>query len=94
MPRIYIGEVIVPPSIDAKIRPRGITGEQVKAACQAPAVPERAAWAFHPNHGRRLVVYARVDGNRLLKIVLQPVDVLDGTYRLRTAVVAGSSRRA
>jgi len=88
VPAFWIGYIEVPPSIEAKIRTRrGVTGDQVRAACQWPAKPLRAAWDEHPEYGRRLVVYARDEQNRLLKVVLQPVDIAGGTYRLRTVVV-------
>jgi hypothetical protein len=55
------------------------------------AKPLQAVWNDHPEHGRRLVLYANDEQNRLLKVVLQPVDVAEGTWRLRTAIL---SRRA
>src|SRR5215471_11601602 len=47
---------------------RGVTGDQVRAACQWPAVPLRAAWDDHPDYGRRLIVFARDEQGRLLKV--------------------------
>jgi hypothetical protein len=80
---------MVSEAVETKIRSRrGLTGAQVRAACEWPAVPVRAAWHNHPDHGRRLIVFAVDEQNRLLKAVLQPVDPEDGTWRLRTAVVA------
>jgi hypothetical protein len=35
-----------------------------------------------------LIVYAYDEQHRLLKVVLQPIDPADGSWRLRTAVVA------
>jgi hypothetical protein len=85
---VWIGYVEVPPSVETKIRTRrGVTGDQVRAACQWPAVPLRVAWHDHPEHGRRLLVVVRDEQGRLLRIILQPVDPADGTWRLRTVLV-------
>jgi hypothetical protein len=90
--RLWIGYIEVPPSVEAKIRERrGVTGEQVRAACQWPARPLRAVWDDDPTHGRRLVVVARDEQGRTLKVVLQPIDATDGTWRLRTVVLARDS---
>jgi hypothetical protein len=62
-------------------------GDQVRAACQWPAVPQRVVWHDHPEYGRRLLVVARDEQGRLLRIILQPVDPADGTWRLRTVLV-------
>jgi hypothetical protein len=86
---VWIGYIEVPPSVETKIRTRrGVTGDQVRAACQWPATPLRAIWHDHPEHGRRLIVLVRDEQQRLLKVVLQSVDIPDGTWRLRTVVVA------
>jgi len=42
-----------------------------------------------PVHGRRLLVVARDGQGRLLRVVLQPIDAADGTWRLRTVLVGG-----
>lgn len=87
---IWIGRVLVPESVEAKLRNRrGVTGAQVRAACEWPAAVLRTAWHEHPEHGRRLVVFARDEQGRLLKVVLHPADVADGTWILKTAVIAG-----
>ncbi len=71
-----------------KIRTRrGVTGDLVRAACQWPAQVLRAVWHNHPEHGRRLIVATRDEQGRLLKVILQPVDIPDGTWRLRTVIV-------
>lgn len=87
--QVWIGRVYVADSVDTKLRNRrGLTGEQVRAACEWPAVPVRAAWHEDPDHGRRLIVFVRDEQRRLLKVVLQPIDPEDGTWSLRTAVLA------
>jgi hypothetical protein len=89
--QVWIGRVLVPTSVEIKLRTRrGITGAEVRAACEWPAQPLRAGYHDDPEHGRRLIVYTRDEQNRLLKVVLQPVDPEDGTWRLRTAVVSRS----
>jgi hypothetical protein len=89
VPSVWIAQVIVPETVEMKIRlRRGLTGPQVRAACEWPARPLQAAWHDDPQHGRRLIVYAKDEQNRLLKVVLQPVDASHGTWRLRTAVVS------
>jgi hypothetical protein len=63
---VWIGYVEVPPSVETKIRARrGVTGDQVRAACQWPAVPWQAVWHDHPEHGRRLLVVARDEQGRM-----------------------------
>ena len=86
---VWIGYVHVAESVEVKFRNRrGLTGAQVRAACEWPARPLRAAWHDHPVHGRRLVLVVRDEQRRLLKVVLQPLDADDGTWTLRTAVLA------
>jgi hypothetical protein len=88
MSAVWIGYIEVTPSIETKIRTRrGVTGDQVRAACQWPAVPIRAVWHVDPEHGRRLIVIVRDEQQRLLKVILQPVDIAEGTWRLRTVLV-------
>jgi hypothetical protein len=92
VPKVWIGYIDVPLSVDAKIRTRrGVTSDQVRAACQWPAIPVEARWHTHPKYGRRLIVFARDEQERLLKVILQPVDETDGTWRLRTVIVAGQN---
>jgi hypothetical protein len=87
--KVWIGHIMVPHSVELKIRSRrGLTGAQVRAACEWPAEPIQAAWHDHPEYGRRLIVYVYDEQHRLLKVVLQPIDPADGSWRLRTAVVA------
>ncbi len=67
---------------------RGLTSEDVRDACQAPNRYRRAAWHVHPEYGRRLIVFGSNRDGKLIKVILQPVDQHDGTWRLRTAVIA------
>ena len=40
----------------------------------------------HPEHGRRLLVVCRTSDNVLLKVILQPIDIAEGIWRLRTVL--------
>ena len=89
MERPYIGYVEISDKMQEKlITRRGLTCEDVRDACQAPNRYRRAAWHVHPDYGRRLIVFGLTGNGRLLKIILQPVDERDGTWRLRTALAA------
>jgi hypothetical protein len=89
---VWIGHIEVPASVETKIRTRrGVTGDQVREACQWPAKPVHAVWHDHAEYGRRLIVLAIDEQHRMLKVILQPVDIADGTWRLRTVIVAGGS---
>lgn len=62
-----------------------MTGDQVREAC-IPDAYERAGWHHHPEHGRRLLVVCRTSDNILLKVILQPIDIAEGIWRLRTVL--------
>lgn len=82
---IYIGYVDVPPAIEDKIRKKhNLTGDEVREAMQWPAAA-RAAWEEHPVHGRRVIASGHTYSGRPILAWLQPVDVSDGTWRLRSA---------
>lgn len=82
---IYIGHVDIPPGVAAKIAPRPITPAEVREACRNVI---KAGWHDHPDHGRRVLLVGLTDRGRRLKVILHPVDSTDGTWRLRTALVA------
>lgn len=89
MRRPYIGYIEISDKMQEKlITRRGLTCEDVRDACQAPNRYRRAGWHVHPEYGRRLIVFGETRQGRLLKVILQPVDGRDGTWRLRTALVA------
>lgn len=89
MKRPYIGCVQISSKMAAKlIEKHGLTTEDVLDACQAPNRYRRAAWHVHALYGRRLIVFGERRDGALLKVILQPVDQEDGTWRLRTALVA------
>jgi hypothetical protein len=67
----------------------GITPDEVREAC---AKRVEVGWHVDPVHGRRLLVTGLTSTGRLLKIILQPVDARDGTWRLRTALVAATRK--
>ena len=86
VPGVYIGWISISPAVAEKIQTKhGITPDEVREACSGHTV---AKWEVHPEHGRRLLVIGTTGGGRTLKVVLQPIDPRDGTWRLRTALVA------
>jgi hypothetical protein len=88
--RVYVGFVEISPAMATKIQSKhGITPAEVREACSSPVT---SGWHVHPTYGRRLLLTGRTAGGRLLKVVLQPVDISDGTWRLRTALVATTRR--
>ena len=87
---VYIGLIMISPATEVKIQSKhGITPDEVREACSAPIA---SGWHTDQVKGRRLLLTGRTAGGRLLKVVLQPVDVRDGTWSLRTALVAKSKR--
>lgn len=92
-PTIYIGFIMVPPSVEMKLRQRrGLTGRDVRETFEWPAVPVATRWHWHDEHGRRVIAIGD-SSHGLLKAILQPVDVRGGTWRLRTCVIAGRADR-
>ena len=92
VPRLHVDHVEISPEVAAKIASKhGVSADDVRAACQAPARYRRAWWTRNADGYSRLVVVGVVRG-RVLKIVLQPIDVADGAWRLRTAVVSRTVR--
>jgi hypothetical protein len=84
--RFWIAEIQISPAMEQKIRTRRfVTGDQVREAC-VPDRYERAGWDVDPLHGRRLAVVCRTADGVTLKVVLQPVDVHEGIWRLRTVL--------
>jgi len=89
MTRPYIGYIEISERMREKlITRRGLTADDVRDACQAPNRYRRAAWHSHPEYGMRLIVFGLTRQEQLIKVILQPVDESDGTWRLRTALVA------
>jgi len=89
MGRPYIGYVDISPEMEQKLRAKhAVSSEEVRDACQAPNRYRRAWWHDDENYGRRLLVLGQTRTGRSLKIILQPLDEADGTWRLRTAFAA------
>jgi hypothetical protein len=83
---VYIGWVEISPAMAEKLQSKhGVTPDDVRDACSLPIRPR---WNNHPKHGYRLLLTGRTRHGTLLKVILQPVDVRDGTWRLRTAFPA------
>ena len=86
MPNFYIGYIHISRTVAQKIQLKhGVTPDEVREL-YTRIVP--GTWDNHPERGGRLYVVFRTSGGRTLKIVLQPVDPSDGTWRLRPAIVA------
>jgi len=82
---IYNVEITI--AINAKINAKrpGITRYEVWDVCYSR--DHQARWNYDPNHGGwRLFVKGRTPGGRLLRIILHPVDVEQGKWRLKTAI--------
>jgi hypothetical protein len=74
-------------AVEAKIRRRRfVTGDEVREAC-IPDAYDRAGWEDDEEHGRRLLIVCRTAQGRRLKVVLQPIDVHEGIWRLRTVLL-------
>lgn len=85
--RFWIAEIQISDAMEAKIRQRRfVTGDEVREAC-IPDAYDRAGWEDDPEHGRRLLVICRTAQGRRLKVVLQPIDVHEGIWRLRTVLL-------
>ncbi len=88
MRRFWIAEIQISGEMEDKIRSRRfVTGDQVREAC-VPDAYDSARWDDDPEHGRRLLVIGRAADGVRLKIILQPIDVTEGIWRLRTVLRA------
>jgi hypothetical protein len=87
-PTFWIAEIQISDAMEHKIRSRRfVTGDEVREAC-IPDAYDEAGWHDHPEHGRRLFVVGRTAQGLRLKIILQPVDIREGIWRLRTVLRA------
>lgn len=89
MPQLFIGQIICSEKVAQKINSKhGVTLDEVRDAVQWPARPLRASWLgsdLDPR-GPRLALEGRTAQGRILRVVLYPVDVDEGAWRLGTAV--------
>lgn len=84
--RFWIAEIEISEEKEQKIRTRRfVTGQQVREAC-VPDQYERAGWDDDPVHGLRLAVACTTLTGVRLKVLLEPVDVPEGIWRLRTVL--------
>lgn len=82
----WIAEIQISDEMEDKIRSRRfVTGDEVREAC-VPDAYDDAGWHDHPVHGRRLLVRGRTAQGKRLRIILQPIDVTEGIWRLRTVL--------
>lgn len=85
---VPIYDVEITDGINAKINGKkpGVTADEVWDVCYSPR-NHNARWHNDPAHGGwRLLVNGRTPGGRLLRIILHPVDVELGKWRLKTAI--------
>lgn len=83
---IYLGFLIIDPTVEDKLRHKtpALTGDEVREALQAPAAAH-AAWEDHPVHGLRVIANGVTASGRPILAALEPVDVNDGTWAVKTA---------
>ncbi len=85
--QVYIAHIDCSQEVLAKINSKhGVTIDEVRQVCLYPSRPRRAAWAWDSRRGSRLVVEGVTRSGRIVRAVLYPVDLADGTWRLGTAV--------
>lgn len=85
---VAIYDVEITEWINAKINSKkpGITADEVWDVCYERK-RHNARWHNDPNNGGwRLLVTGRTPRGRLLRIILHPVDVEQGKWRLKTAI--------
>jgi hypothetical protein len=82
----YIAVIVCSARVLEKINSKhGVSIDEVRDAFQWPATPTRASWVLD-HRGRRLAVEGFAARGRVVRAVLYPVDVAQGTWRLGTAV--------
>jgi hypothetical protein len=87
---IVIYDVGVSKRINEKINSKnpGVTKYEVWDVCYGRG--RRARWVFDAKHGGwRVLVTGNTPAGRSLRIILHPVDVEQGKWRLRTAIAEG-----
>lgn len=81
-----ITDVDISAAMVAKINSKhGITVEDVEDACYGGVLG--GSWHDDPRRGTRLLIRGVTESGRILRIVLYPIDVQRGWYRLGTAIV-------
>ncbi|MDH3046130.1 hypothetical protein, partial [Gordonia alkanivorans] len=80
----WIGEIRASDGVARKLRTKhNLSVEEVRAAC-VPNQYDRAGWEVDEVHGERLLVETH-DAVGWIRVILQPIDVEDGIWQLRTA---------
>ena len=64
---------------------RGVTGDDVRLAC-IPDAYDGTRWHEHPDHGLRLLVECRTLEGLRIGVILTPIDIDEGIWRLRTVL--------
>jgi hypothetical protein len=83
----YVGFIVCPDTLVDHIGRRGLSFDDVRDAVQAPASPESLSWLDDPedSRGPRLLARGWTDQGKLIGVILYPIDLDDGTWRLGTA---------
>jgi len=76
--------VIDPPTVDKIKSKHNVTADEVEEALLMRLDVE-ARWEDHPKHGRRVVAIGSTATRRELVAALEPIDVDEGIWRLKTA---------
>jgi hypothetical protein len=83
---VRIVHIDIPPEVEAKIRGKHqVTGDEVREAFLWPARLLACGWENHEVYGWRVIAVGRTYSNRAIVGALDPVDEVQGDWRLRTA---------
>ena len=83
--RVWIAEIVCSDRVAHKIRTKhGVDVHQVREAVQFYGYRD-ARWHVHPERGERLIVRGKDFTGKSLIVLLKPLDLDDGTFRLVTA---------
>lgn len=82
---VWIAEIRISAEFEDKLRHKhGLSGWEVREACVPDAYTD-AAWHQHPRHGLRLIVRGMTQAGSQLLVILAPMNLGEGIWRLRTA---------
>jgi hypothetical protein len=90
---VYVAELIIPPTVEAKIRTKpnhNLTGTEVREAVLF-AKDTQAGWVEDDKHGRRLMAKGTTYRGRPVIAYMDPLnpnDEEEGTFVLRTAMTS------
>lgn len=85
MPHFWIVDVLCDEDTEEKLWSKhGVTYEE---ACEAVRLGsyERAGWRQDSTYGRRLFVVGQTESGSRLLVILEPIDISDGRWKLKSA---------